>query len=393
MGLTNDTIVTNDAITSNRKKLVDESKPAIIDEHTLRDKIYVIRGQQVMLDYDLAAIYGYETKAFNQQVRRNSVKFDEDFRFQLTKEETEILRSQIVTSSWGGPRYLPWAFTEQGIYMLMTVLKGDLATRQSKALIRAFKSMKDYIVNSRALVSETDHLRLSMQVANMQRDMGQIRSQLDEHTRQLTNVMTQLDDTVRRSDLPSVFFDPVEVSNEYLILAGQPAKADETYIKIYSQAKQTIHIIDDYINIKTLRLLHGVQAGVVVTVFSDNVGNKLHASDVADFQTEFPGISISFQSTNRLMHDRFIVLDYGTNDERIFLCGTSSKDAGQKSVTAISEITDGAFKRLFGTVMAQLMRNPVLSLKYPSPPLLAPLPQNAKKRGETHFSPRRSFLL
>ena len=363
MGPTNDTIATNDAITSNSKKLVDESKPAIIDEHTLRDKIYVIRGQQVMLDYDLAAIYGYETKAFNQQVRRNSVKFDEDFRFQLTKEETEILRSQIVTSSWGGPRYLPWAFTEQGIYMLMTVLKGDLATRQSKALIRAFKSMKDYIVNSRALVSETDHLRLSMQVADMQRDMGQIRSQLDEHTRQLTNVMTQLDDTVRRSDLPSVFFDPVEVSNEYLILAGQPAKADETYIKIYSQAKQTIHIIDDYINIKTLRLLQNVKAGVTVTVFSDNVGNKLHSSDVTDFQTEFPGISISFQTTGRMMHDRFIVLDSSSNDERIFLCGTSSKDAGQKSVTAISEITDGAFKRLFGFVMAQLNGNPALVLK------------------------------
>ena len=363
VGPTNDTIATNDAITSNSKKLVDESKPAIIDEHTLRDKIYVIRGQQVMLDYDLAAIYGYETKAFNQQVRRNSVKFDEDFRFQLTKEETEILRSQIVTSSWGGPRYLPWAFTEQGIYMLMTVLKGDLATRQSIALIRAFKSMKDYIVNSRALVSETDHLRLSMQVAGMQRDMGQIRSQLDEHTRQLTNVMTQLDDTVRRSDLPNVFFDPVEVSNEYLILAGQPAKADEMYIKIYSQAKQTIHIIDDYINIKTLRLLQNVKAGVTVTVFSDNVGNKLHSSDVTDFQTEYPGISISFQTTGRMMHDRFIVLDSSSNDERIFLCGTSSKDAGQKSVTAISEITDGAFKRLFGFVMAQLNGNPALVLK------------------------------
>ena len=106
-----------------------------------------------------------------------------------------------------------------------------------------------------------------------------------------------------------------------------------------------------------------MNAGVVITVFSDNVGNKLHASDVTDFQTEFPGISISFQSTNRLMHDRFIVLDYGTNDERIFLCGTSSKDAGQKSVTAISEITDGAFKRLFGFVMAQLNGNPALVLK------------------------------
>jgi len=84
---TNDTVATNDAVADSGKMLVDESKPAIIDEHTLRDKIYVIRGQQVMLDYDLAAIYGYETKAFNQQVCRNSVKFDEDFRFQLTKED------------------------------------------------------------------------------------------------------------------------------------------------------------------------------------------------------------------------------------------------------------------------------------------------------------------
>ena len=99
----------------------------------LRDAIYTIRGVQVMLDADLAAIYGYETKTFNQQVKNNIEKFDDDFRFQLTKEEYKvILRSKVLTSKnerRGGRQYLPYVFTEQGIYMLMTVLNGDLATQ------------------------------------------------------------------------------------------------------------------------------------------------------------------------------------------------------------------------------------------------------------------------
>ena len=102
--------------------------------------IYIIRGQKVMLDFELAEIYGYETRTFNQQVKNNINKFDEDFRFQLSKNEwDEILMSKKLISSWGGSRKLPYAFTEQGIYMLMTVLKGDLATKQSIALIDAFK--------------------------------------------------------------------------------------------------------------------------------------------------------------------------------------------------------------------------------------------------------------
>ena len=108
-----------------------EKEIVLINEETLKDKIYFIRGQQVMLDSDLAKIYGYTTKAFNQQIQRNIEKFDDDFMFQLTKEESsDILRSQFVTSNWGGQRYMPYAFTEQGIYMLMTVLKGDLAIKQ-----------------------------------------------------------------------------------------------------------------------------------------------------------------------------------------------------------------------------------------------------------------------
>lgn len=122
----------------------------IVSQEFLLGKIYTIRGQKVMLDFELADIYGYETKRFNEQVKNNIEKFDDDFRFQLTKDEWEFLRSKISTSKSevgsGGRRYLPFAFTEQGIYMLMTVLKGELAVKQSKALIRTFKQMKDYIL-------------------------------------------------------------------------------------------------------------------------------------------------------------------------------------------------------------------------------------------------------
>ena len=115
-----------------------------LNKETIESLIYVIRGQKVMLDFDLAKIYVYTTKAFNQQVKNNISKFDEDFRFQLTKEEwNEILMSKILTSSWGGSRKLPYAFTELGIYMIITVLKGELAVKQSKILIRTFKQMKE----------------------------------------------------------------------------------------------------------------------------------------------------------------------------------------------------------------------------------------------------------
>ena len=338
--------------------------PAIVDEHAIRDRIYVIRGQQVMLDSDLAAIYGYTTTSFNKQVSHNISKFDgDDFMFVLTKEEFSNLISKKSTSSWGGRRKPPRAFTEQGIYMLMTVLRGDLAVQQSRALIRTFKAMKDYIVDSRALVSQTDQLRLSMQMTDMKQDIHEIRTQLDEHTRQLTGIMAQMDDTVRRSDLPKEFLDPVEARKQYLIFGGQPAMADETYIRIYALAKHTIHIIDDYINIKTLRLLQDADPGVTVTVFSDNVGNKLHASDVADFKTEFPHTTVFFKTTNRLVHDRFIALDYGTPDARIFHCGASSKDAGVQKATAITEFTERAVKDLFQIAMAQLSANPPLVLR------------------------------
>ena len=124
----------------------------IVDEKDLKDYIYIIRNQKVMIDSDLARIYGYTTKAFNQQVQRNIEKFDNDFMFQLTNDEIkELSRSQNVTLNKKGRgyniKYNPYVFTEQGIYMLMTVLKGEKAIKQSKILIKLFKSMKDYIIS------------------------------------------------------------------------------------------------------------------------------------------------------------------------------------------------------------------------------------------------------
>ena len=114
----------------------------IVDERTLKDKLYIIRGKQVMLDFELAEIYGYETGSFNQQVKRNIEKFDEDFMFQLTRAEFENLMSQNVISSWGGRRKPPYAFTEQGLAMLSGVLNSEVAIDVNITIMRAFVSLR-----------------------------------------------------------------------------------------------------------------------------------------------------------------------------------------------------------------------------------------------------------
>ena len=360
---------------------------AIIDEQTIRDRIYVVRGVKVMLDFDLAEIYGYTTKTLNQQVTRNNAKFPDDFRFRLTRQEVQNLRSQNVTTSWGGDRRMEsWAFTESGIYMLMTVLKGDLATRQSIAIIRTFQKMKDYIVETRGLVSQRDLLRVSMQTAenaeairsvqstmltqqkeisDQQKAIADQQKKILEHDDILADALVRISNTVAKSELAPYLkqFEVPEYAKEYLIREGHPVRADVTYMDIYSRAKNSVYIIDNYINIKTLQLLQDVKPGVSVTVFSDNLQNKLHLSDVADFSTEFPSIPVSFITTGGIMHDRFIVLDYGKNGERMFHCGASSKDAAVKLTTAISELTSADIIRQMHMLIDQMKGNPVLVLK------------------------------
>ena len=141
-----------------------EETKELITTDDIRSKVYIIRGQQVMLDKDLAEIYGYEVKKLNQQVKRNIERFPEDFMFQLSNSEIDSVRSQIVTSrkknffagQEGGRRYLPYAFTEQGIYMLATVLRGKLAEQQSIFIMRTFREMRHYIRQNQQFVTRNE---------------------------------------------------------------------------------------------------------------------------------------------------------------------------------------------------------------------------------------------
>lgn len=312
-----------------------------IDKEFLMSKIYFIRGQKVMLDFDLAEIYGYETKRFNEQIKNNIDKFDEDFRFQLSEAEFEILRSKFSTSSWGGTRYLPYAFTEQGIYMLMTVLKGDLATKQSKALIRMFKKMKDYILENQGLIGQREFIQLSMQVTDNVVRMQDLKRNLMDVEDKVAGVVDDLSNFVQKSELSDLILDfsNPEVKRAYLVLNGQPVEADLAYKDIYSLAKKSIYLIDNYIGLKTLVLLKDTPNNVEKIIFSDNLGRGLHSVEYNDFCREYPGFTIKFKKSGGSFHDRYIVLDWGSDDARIYHCGASSKDAGER-ITTVSELTD-----------------------------------------------------
>lgn len=333
----------------------------INDENELRSKIYIIRGLQVMLDYDLAEIYGYETRTFNQQIKNNIERFDNDFRFQLTNEEFNTLNlmcknftsstdnsddsliSKILISNRGGTRKLPYAFTEQGIYMLMTVLRGELAIKQSKALIRIFKQMKDFIIQSQNVLSTPELVKLSLQTIENTKDIQQIKNTMVSKN-ELTHIIKD-------------FTDP-NIRKDYLFLNGETVEADIAYSSFYSSAKKSIFIVDNYINLKTLALLKSVNQNVQIIFFSDNVGKKLHKTEFSDFCKEYPNIQISLKTTNGLYHDRYIFTDYGTKDEKIFHCGASSKDAGTRT-TSISQVED---TKLYQSVITDLQNNPVLIL-------------------------------
>lgn len=316
----------------------------IHNEDDLRSKIYIIRGLQVMLDVDLAAIYGYETKRFNEQVKNNIERFDEDFRFQLTEDEyNTILRSKNSTSSWGGTRYKPYAFTEQGIYMLMTVLKGELAVKQSKALVRIFKQMKDFIVQSQNILSSPELLKLSIQTNQNTNDIQEIKQNM-----------------VTKDELSRVikdFTDP-NIKKDYLFFNGETVEADIAYSSIYSAAKKTIFIVDNYIGLKTLVLLKSVNPSVQVTIFSDNINKGLHKKEFADFCKEYPNVKVTLKTTNGIYHDRYIMIDYGTSDQKIYHCGGSSKDGGVRTMS-ISQVEDVS---LYIKIVTDLQKNPALAL-------------------------------
>ena len=338
-----------------------------ISHESLVKKIYIIRGQKVMLDFELAEIYGYETKRFNEQVKRNIEKFDEDFMFQLTDEEvSELSRSQNATLNksvgrGSNSKYNPHAFTEQGIYMLMTVLKGELAVKQSKALIRTFKQMKDYIVENQGLIGKREFLQLSMQITSNVVEMQDLRRDLRDVEDKVAGLVDNLGNVVHKSELSDLILDLSNPQLKYgfLLLNGQPIEANLAYKDIYSIAKKSIYIVDNYIGVKTLVLLKDVPSSVEVIIFSDNIGKGLHALEYQDFCREYPFRKITFQKSGGEFHDRYIIIDWNTEHQRIYHCGASSKDAGQR-ITSITEVVD---QMIYTDLINNLLKNPVLQLK------------------------------
>ena len=305
----------------------------IIDEKKLEDMIYIIRGQKVMLDFELAEIYGYTTKDFNRQVKNNINKFPLDFRFQISKEESEYLsRCKKFTSIMqtagmkGGRAYLPYAFTEQGIYMLMTVLKGEKAVEQSIRIIRLFKTMKDIITDSSHLLSTGELLQLSNQVNDNSEEIKKLKNKNKYIQSQLKEVMDN-------------FKDPTKYK-QYVIFSNQRMEASDAFIEIYQHAKHSIIIVDDYISSKTLLYLKKCPDNVNITIYSDNKANSQERIDIDIEKQSFysdRGIEIDFRLTNNKVHDRFIIIDYDTKDEKVYLCGSSSKDTGNK-ISIILEV-------------------------------------------------------
>ena len=347
-----------------------ENEIVIHSEQDLKSKIYTIRGVQVMLDFDLAEIYGYSTKRFNEQVKNNIEKFDEDFRFQLTWDEyrellnlkecsSKIIPSGVVkedlnlkskfsTSSWGGVRKLPYAFTEQGIYMLMTVLRGDMAIQQSKMLIRLFKGMKDFILEREHLIGYDEVAKLAIQTSQNTKDIALIGQNLSEIKADLSSAKADI------AHIIEDFTNP-EMKKDFLFLNGKPVEADLAYQEIYAKAKKTIFVIDNYIDLKTLVLLKSARKNVKITIFTDNKGKGLHQKEFDDFSKEYPNITVTFKMANGIFHDRYIVLDFDTENETIYHCGASSKDAGKK-VSSVMTITDNeAFKPLIKNLLKNQM--------------------------------------
>ena len=341
-------------------KKKDEFAVIDITEEYLKERIYEIRGQRVILDADLSEIYGYTTKAFNQQVKNNIEKFDEDFMFELTDDEVENLRSNFLTANLNSKsRYNPHVFTEQGLYMLMTVLKGPLAVKQSKALIRTFKKMKDYILENRDLIGKREILQLSMETANNRIEINKINSDMISLEKQISDVAEGLKDVVTKSELADMMNSFVSDDEKWLMFNAKFSSADEVYESIYKQAKSSIYVVDNYIGLRTLVHLKNSPTGVTIILFSDNVGNnKLHNIEFIDFCKEYPTVNLSMKKTGGIFHDRFIVLDYGTSDERVFLCGASSKDAGARITSIVEDY--GVSK--YAPVIATLLKNPTLIL-------------------------------
>lgn len=276
-----------------------------IDETNITDIIYTIRAKKVMLDSDLAGLYQVTTKRLNEQVSRNKNRFPAEFMFRLTKEEYENLRSQFVTSSeentHGGRRYMPYAFTEQGIAMLSAVLKSDIAVDVSIKIMDTFVRMRNFFISNEDMFSRLDRVELK-----------------------------QLETDKKLEEVFNYIASNAEVKQK-IFFNGQIYDAFIFIVDLIRKAQGKLILIDNYVDLNTLNILCKKNSGVDVLIATAGKGS-LTTKDINKFNAQYPSLSVK---TTADFHDRFLIID----DKEAYFIGGSIKDAGKKSF-AITKIED-----------------------------------------------------
>ena len=266
-----------------------------ISEITIQEQILLLRGKQTLLDRDLAKIYQVDTKVLNQAVKRNINRFPEEFRFQLTKEEFENWKSQFVTSNMDkmGLRKIPYAFTEQGVAMLSSVLRSDIAIQVSIQIMKAFVSMRHSFLTNQEIHSRISSIEFKQQFT-------------DEKVNQLFKAL-------EKNELPKsfgIFYD------------GEIFDAYKFALQLIKSAKHSIILIDNYVDESTLTMLANRNEMVKATVFTSQLNDKLQLT-LEKHHEQFPPIELKQLKKS---HDRFLIID----EEELYHLGASLKDLGKK---------------------------------------------------------------
>lgn len=287
----------------------NEENTIFVEDHPIEKLIYNIRGKQVMIDCDLAALYQVSTKRLNEQVNRNKARFPKEFMFQLSEDEYNNLRSQIATSSkkkpQGGRRYLPYAFTEQGIAMLSAVLRSEIAIKVSVDIMNSFVKMRHLLLSNVTILERLDRVELK-----------QLESE-QKFERLFNHIESKLE--IKQN----IFFE------------GQIYDAFSFIIDLIKKAKNKLILIDNYVDINTLNLLCKKDVNVDILIITASK-NSLTKKDINKFNIQYPHLSIA---TNDDFHDRFLIID----DKVVYQIGASIKDAGKK-IFCVMKVEDSDLK-------------------------------------------------
>ena len=293
----------------------------------IASKIVVIRDVQVMIDRDIAELYGVETKRLKEQVNRNSERFPEMFMFQLDNEEFAHWRSQFATSKSDqkGLRYAPYAFTEQGVAMLSAVLRSEKAIKVSIEIMNAFVQMRHYLHRNIAIASRLDAVENKVDAKFLEHETNF--RKIDENFSKIFHVL----DSSPQKAKEGVFF------------KGQIFDAYAFFQDIIKTAKKEIVLIDGYVDLSVLERLSVKQKNVSVKIYTHPKA-ELRQADVEQFNKQYPTASMDY---TQKMHDRFLIID----NKDLYLIGASLKDLG-KQCFAFSKMDDP--KTLIPMILANL---------------------------------------